>query len=79
MPQAYLFGILPTLLCFVDAHHWASLDALRNDQLRNRHIPAWQLWLLRMQMLVVYQIAGLKKAGHHDWLEGYSQQGERAL
>ena len=69
----YLFGLLPTLLCFIDAHHYAALDTLRWPKTRNQHVPAWQLWLLRMQMFVMYQISGIKKAVSPEWFLGFSQ------
>jgi hypothetical protein len=54
----------------MDLHHYFSLDSQLAHSLHNKPVPAWQLWLLRMQMIVMYQISGLKKCMAPDWVAG---------
>jgi len=65
----YLAALLALLLCFVPAHRAWSIDAWRNPALRADHAPRWALWLVRLQIAVVYVHAGLAKL-NADWLLG---------
>ena len=47
-----------------------SLDARWRPSLRSETLPAWNLWLLRFQMSVVYLYGGIAKI-QADWLQGY--------
>ncbi|XP_053873712.1 vitamin K-dependent gamma-carboxylase isoform X3 [Malaclemys terrapin pileata] len=48
-----------------------SIDGLRHPRKRNAHVPLWNYTVLRMQIFIVYFIAGIKKLDA-DWVEGYS-------
>lgn len=63
----YLVVLVGALLCVLPLHRTWSLDAHRRPSLRRDRAPAWMLWLLRIQIGVVYVFAGLAKVGP-DWL-----------
>jgi hypothetical protein len=63
----YLVSLLAALLFFTPAHRAFSLDARRRPAIRAATVPAWCLYLLRFQVVVVYINAGLAKATT-DWL-----------
>lgn len=63
----YLFSLLGVLLAALPVHRMRSLDVRRTPSLRQPTVPAWMLWLVRLQVGVVYVFAGLAKA-HPDWL-----------
>lgn len=63
----YLISLLAGLLIFLPAHRQWSIDAWRKPHLTDSTIPAWTLWLLRFQIIVVYFFAGLAKL-NADWL-----------
>ena len=63
----YLVVLLGGLLAALPAHGAWSIDAWLRPALRRASIPAWMLWLLRLQVGVVYVFAGLAKA-QPDWL-----------
>ncbi len=63
----YLVSLLTLLFCFLPLNGAYSLDARRDPRLRRDEIPAWMVYLLRLQIGVVYFYAGLAKA-EPDWL-----------
>jgi vitamin K-dependent gamma-carboxylase len=63
----YLVVLLGLLLAALPAHAAWSVDARRRPALQRTWIPAWMLWLVRLQVGVVYVYAGLAKA-QSDWL-----------
>jgi vitamin K-dependent gamma-carboxylase len=63
----YLVVLLGGLLCVLPVHRAWSVDAWRRPALRADTVAAWQLWLVRFQVGVVYVFAGLAKA-QPDWL-----------
>uniref|UniRef100_A0A8C8S9U9 Vitamin K-dependent gamma-carboxylase n=1 Tax=Pelusios castaneus TaxID=367368 RepID=A0A8C8S9U9_9SAUR len=69
--HSYLYGLLGFQLTFMDANRYWSIDGLWNSQKRNAHVPLWNYTVLRMQIFIVYFIAGIKKLDA-DWVEGYS-------
>ncbi|XP_050394732.2 vitamin K-dependent gamma-carboxylase [Patella vulgata] len=71
--HSYLYGILGFLLTISDANRYWSLDGLFSKNKRNTHVPLWNYTLLRLQVFLVYFIAGLKKLDF-DWVYGYSMQ-----
>jgi vitamin K-dependent gamma-carboxylase len=66
----YLFSLLSFLMIFIPAHRDLSLDARLRPAIRSQTAPAWTLWLLRLQMGVVYFYAGVAKI-NWDWLQGW--------
>lgn len=76
----YLICLLSFLLANSDAHKVASIDALRARPV-DTTVGAWQLWMLKLQMVVVYFFAGVAKL-NADWLKGEPMRmwlAERAL
>ncbi|KAM8794595.1 LOW QUALITY PROTEIN: vitamin K-dependent gamma-carboxylase [Eudromia elegans] len=69
--HSYLYGLLAFQLALVGADRYGSVDGLFRPHKRNAHVPLWNYALLRMQIFIVYFIAGLKKLDA-DWLGGYS-------
>ncbi len=65
----YLVCLFAFLLIFVPAHRACSLDARRRPDLRSGEAPAWSLWLLQAQIVIVYFFAGVAKI-NPDWLAG---------
>lgn len=63
----YLVVLLCAIMLLLPLHRAWSLDAWRKPALRARTLPAWNLYLLRFQIAVVYVFAGLAKLGS-DWL-----------
>ncbi|XP_034617520.1 vitamin K-dependent gamma-carboxylase isoform X1 [Trachemys scripta elegans] len=69
--HSYLYGLLGFQLTLMDANRYWSIDGLRHPRKRNAHVPLWNYTVLRMQIFIVYFIAGIKKLDA-DWVEGYS-------
>lgn len=65
----YLVGLLSFWLVFVPAQRLCSLDARFRPELRRDYVPAWTLWLLRLQVAVPYVYGGIAKL-NGDWLRG---------
>lgn len=67
--HTYLLCLFSFLLIFIPAHRAFSVDAWLNPKIRSQTTSAWTLWLLRLQIGVVYFFAGLAKITP-DWLQG---------
>ena len=65
----YLYLLLAGMLIFMQANKWGSLDLLLFPKLKDKDqmVTAWQLWLLRFQIFVVYFYGGIAKL-NPDWL-----------
>ncbi len=66
----YLIVLLNFLLIVLPAHRALSVDAWLRPRLRSPVVPAWTLWLLRLQLAIPYFYGGLAKLDS-DWLQGY--------
>uniref|UniRef100_A0A4W6CE07 Vitamin K-dependent gamma-carboxylase n=1 Tax=Lates calcarifer TaxID=8187 RepID=A0A4W6CE07_LATCA len=66
----YVF-FLDKTLTLMDGNRYWSIDGLRRPSIRNTHVPLWNYTVLRIQIFIVYFIAGIKKLDA-DWVEGYS-------
>jgi hypothetical protein len=64
----YLVSLISFLMIFVPAHRSFSLDALIWKDRATDEAPAWALWILRLELAIVYFYAGLSK-WNVDWLE----------
>jgi len=64
----YLIILLAFLLVIVDAHADAALDSARRPQEKRGWVPAWQIYLLRAQIVIVYFFGGVAKLSP-DWLQ----------
>lgn len=69
--HSYLYGLIGFQLTLMDGNRYWSIDGLRRPSIRNAHVPLWNYTLLRIQIFIVYFIAGVKKLDA-DWVEGYS-------
>lgn len=67
--HTYLICLFSFLLIFIPAHRAFSVDAWMRPKIRAQTIPSWCLWLLCLQIGVVYFYAGLAKIAP-DWLRG---------
>ena len=65
----YLICLISFLLIFIPAHRGFSIDAWRRPGMRTSTVPAWTLWLLRIQIGIPYFYGGLAKI-NSDWLQG---------
>jgi vitamin K-dependent gamma-carboxylase len=65
----YLVCLVSFVLIFIPAHRAVSVDALIRPRLRADMVPAWSLWLLRVQIGVAYFFGGIAKL-NSDWLRG---------
>ncbi len=63
----YFISIVSFLLTLVPAHRSFSLDVLRNPKLELTHIPGWMIFILQLQLGIVYFYAGIAKL-NYDWL-----------
>lgn len=63
----YLAALFCTIMIFLPAHHYWSLDARRKPEIASDSVPAWtRLWLV-VQLEIVLIYAGLVKL-NLDWL-----------
>ncbi|NKB66945.1 MAG: vitamin K-dependent gamma-carboxylase [Candidatus Latescibacteria bacterium] len=65
----YLLCLLAFLLIFMPLHQTWSVDARLGWTRPSTTIPVWCLWLLRLQLGIVYFYGGLAKL-NTDWLQG---------
>jgi len=63
----YFVSIVCFLLIFLPAHRYFSLDTLRNPNIKRNHIVYGLLFLLQLQLAIVYFFAGVAKV-NYDWL-----------
>ena len=65
----YLVCLISFLMCFLPAERAFSIDALLRRKIRSDVVPAWTLWLLRVQVGIPYFYGGIAKL-NSDWLFG---------
>lgn len=63
----YFISCLAFLMCFLPAGRSFSLDTYRSPYLRKTHVEAWTIWVLRLQLAILYVFAGISKI-NVDWL-----------
>jgi hypothetical protein len=69
MNHFYLICLISFLMCFLPAERAFSIDALLRRKIRSDVVPAWTLWLLRIQVGIPYFYGGLAKL-NSDWIPG---------
>jgi vitamin K-dependent gamma-carboxylase len=69
MNHFYLVCLISFLMCFLPAERAFSIDALLRPKIRSDVVPAWTLWLLRIQVGIPYFYGGLAKL-NSDWIPG---------
>ncbi|HEX6285457.1 MAG TPA: HTTM domain-containing protein [Pyrinomonadaceae bacterium] len=65
----YLVCLIAFLMCFLPAERAFSLDALMRRKIRSDVVPAWTLWLLRLQIGIPFFYGGIAKL-NSDWIRG---------
>lgn len=65
----YLVCLISFLMCFLPAERTFSVDALLRRKIRSDVVPAWTLWLLRLQVGIPYFYGGIAKL-NSDWIRG---------
>jgi hypothetical protein len=65
----YLVCLISFLMCFLPAARAFSVDALLRPTIRSDVVPAWTLWLLRVQVGIPYFYGGIAKL-NSDWIHG---------
>jgi hypothetical protein len=65
--HTYLISLFSFLLIFVPANGAFAVDSWLRPRVRAETTPAWTIWILRVQMGVVYFFAGVAKISP-DWL-----------
>ena len=63
----YLVILISFLLIILPAHRSFSIDAKLWPKHQSNSVPAWSLWILRLQFEVLYIYAGIVKI-NSDWL-----------
>ena len=63
----YFISVLSLLLLFLPLNGRASLDARLGWTTPRATVPAWMVWIIRLQLGLVYFYAGLAKL-NRDWL-----------
>lgn len=63
----YLVCLLALLMIFLPAHRRFSLDVWRKPALAVTHVPGWAIYMLMLQVGLVYFFAGFAKL-NPDWL-----------
>ncbi|MCC6701109.1 MAG: HTTM domain-containing protein [Fluviicola sp.] len=63
----YFVSLMAFILIWMPAHVDFSIDAKRKPSIRKTSIPNWPIFLLQLQLGIVYFFAGIAKI-HPDWL-----------
>ena len=63
----YLVILISFLLILLPAHRNFSVDTKLWPKRQSNTVPAWSIWILRLQFEVLYIYAGIVKI-NHDWL-----------
>ena len=67
MNHFYLVCLISFLMCFLPAERAFSVDSLLRRKIRSDVVPAWTLWLLRLQVGLPYFFGGIAKL-NSDWI-----------
>ena len=63
----YFISVLSFLLIFLPLNRYFSLDVLRQPAIKRDNVPKWTIWVIRLQVALVYLFAGIAKL-KPDWL-----------
>ncbi|GAA0873065.1 HTTM domain-containing protein [Gangjinia marincola] len=63
----YFVSVVSFMLIFLPAHHYFSVDAMRNKMLSSPVVPSWTIDAIKLMITLVYFYAGLAKL-NSDWL-----------
>lgn len=65
----YFILLMSFLLSLTNAHACWSFDVAQKRQIWSGYIPNWQLFILKLQVFVLYFYGGVSKF-HPDWISG---------
>lgn len=63
----YLLMLISSIMGFLPAHKYASLDVKRNPKIKSLSMPQWCKWVIIFQLFIVYTYATVAKL-YPDWL-----------
>ncbi|GAA4939856.1 HTTM domain-containing protein [Algibacter agarivorans] len=64
----YLLMLISSIMVFLPAHKYASVDVKQNPKLKSISMPQWCRWVIVLQLFIVYTYASLAKL-YPDWLD----------
>ena len=64
----YLLMLISSIMVFLPAHKYASIDVKINPKLKSISMPLWCKWMVVLQLFIVYTYAALAKF-YPDWLD----------
>lgn len=65
----YLLLLVSTIMIFLPANTYASIDAKIKPEIKRYSMPRWTSWVMIIQMTIVYFFATIAKF-YPDWLDG---------
>ena len=63
----YLLMLISSIMVFLPAHNYASLDVKINPKIKSMSMPQWCKWVIILQLFIVYTYATVAKL-YPDWL-----------
>ena len=63
----YFVSLVAFILCFLPANADFSVDVKRKPEYYRSEVSAWQVWIIKLQLAIVYFFAGVAKI-QSDWL-----------
>ncbi|SFC99075.1 HTTM domain-containing protein [Algibacter pectinivorans] len=64
----YLLMLLSSIMVFLPANTYASVDAKLNPKIKRFSMPQWCRWVIILQLFIVYSYASIAKF-YPDWLD----------
>ncbi|TYA74400.1 HTTM domain-containing protein [Seonamhaeicola marinus] len=64
----YLLMLLSSIMVFMPANTYASIDAKLNPNIKRNSMPLWCKWVFVIQLFIVYTYASVAKL-YPDWLD----------
>ncbi len=64
----YLLILICLLMLMLPANRYLSVDVKQNPEIRSQSMPQWGLWLIILQLWIVYTYAAIAKL-YPDWLD----------
>ncbi len=64
----YLLMLLSSIMVFLPAHKYASIDAKLKPNIKSYSMPNWCKWVFVIQLFIVYTYASVAKL-YPDWLD----------
>jgi len=64
----YLLMLLSSIMVFLPANKFASVDVKLNPKIKHYSMPQWCRWVIILQLFIVYTYASINKL-YPDWLD----------